>query len=232
MSQVQSYYSLSFQLSSLVSRNPRNHYLPLSSSCFFSHTSSLSPPNFVTLSRRTNVVIQASSENSPPTNTISVDEDNTLQSETQLISASEIVRNFYAGINCHDISAVEPLIADNCVYEDLIFPRPFVGRKSILEFFGKFIDYVSTDLQFVIDAISEEDSSAIGVTWHLEWKGKPFPFSKGCSFYQVGVFNGMRQIVYARDSVEPAIKPGESALVAIRGVVWLLQRFPNLIERL
>jgi len=39
--------------------------------------------------------------------------------------------------------------------------------QDILEFFQKFIDYVSTDLQFVIDAISEEDSIAVGVTWHL-----------------------------------------------------------------
>ncbi|KAL9227173.1 hypothetical protein vseg_002897 [Gypsophila vaccaria] len=150
----------------------------------------------------------------------------------QLMSGSEVVRRFYAGINGGDIGAVENLIAENCVYEDLIFPRPFVGRKTIIEFFGKFIDVTSNDLQFVIDAISEEDSSAVGVTWHLEWKGKVFPFSKGCSFYQLVVVNGSRQIIYARDSVEPAIKPGETALVAIRGVTWLLQRFPSLVDRL
>jgi len=46
-----------------------------------------------------------------------------------LISASDVVRNFYAGINRHDLSSVEGLIAQNCVYEDLIFPQPFVGRQ-------------------------------------------------------------------------------------------------------
>ncbi|KAL2454321.1 Nuclear transport factor 2 (NTF2) family protein [Abeliophyllum distichum] len=102
--------------------------------------------------------------------------------------------------------------------------------KAILEFFMKFIDAISTDLQFAIDDISKEDTSAIGVTWHLEWKGKYFPFSKGCSFYRLEVVNGQRQIVYGRDSVEPAIKPGETALVAIRGVAWLLQKFPNLVD--
>ncbi|XP_056692580.1 uncharacterized protein [Spinacia oleracea] len=131
-----------------------------------------------------------------------------------LISATDVVRNFYGGVNRHDLSSVAPLIADDCVYEDLVFLRPFVGRK------------------FVIDAISEEDSSAVGVTWHLEWNGRPFPFSKGCSFYQLRVVNGIRQIIYARDSVEPAVKPGESALIAIRGVTWLLQKFPKLAERL
>ncbi|KAL2519801.1 uncharacterized protein Fot_23724 [Forsythia ovata] len=147
-----------------------------------------------------------------------------------LESASSVVRKFYQGINRRDLVSVETLIAENCVYEDLIFPRPFVGRQAILEFFMKFIDAISTDLQFAIDDISEEDTSAIGVTWHLEWKGKTFPFSKGCSFYRLEVVNGQRQIVYGRDSVEPAIKPGETALVAIRGVAWLLQKFPNLAD--
>lgn len=147
-------------------------------------------------------------------------------------SASDVVRSFYEGINGHDLDSVEELIAENCVYEDLIFPRPFVGRKAILEFFNKFIDTVSKDLQFVIDDISNEDSFAVGVTWHLEWKGKSFPFSKGCSFYRLDAVNGKRQIIYGRDSVEPAVKPGEAALVAIRGVTWLLQRFPQLADQL
>ncbi|XVE52856.1 hypothetical protein DITRI_Ditri02bG0157900 [Diplodiscus trichospermus] len=81
--------------------------------------------------------------------------------------AAEIVRSFYEGINGRDLASVEPLIAEKCVYEDLIFPRPFVGRKAILEFFKSFIDSISKDLQFVIDDISSEDSSAVGVKWHL-----------------------------------------------------------------
>ncbi|KAL6953141.1 hypothetical protein U1Q18_047622 [Sarracenia purpurea var. burkii] len=100
-------------------------------------------------------------------------------------------------------------------------------EQAILEFFQKLIESISMDLQFVIDDISNEDSSAVGVTWHLgmmkkfsylsfrsfllintndstskqlimgvtEWKGKPFPFSKGCSFYRLDAGNGKRQIV-------------------------------------
>ncbi|EXB86662.1 hypothetical protein L484_013192 [Morus notabilis] len=132
-------------------------------------------------------------------------------------TAADVVRKFYAGINGRDLPSVENLISQNCVYEDLVFARPFVGRKEILEFFENFADVVSKDLQFVIDKISTEDSSAVGVTWHLEWKGKPFPFSKGCSFYQLEVVNGKRQIIYARDSVEPAIKPGKTALDETKG---------------
>ncbi|KAK9134869.1 hypothetical protein Syun_014199 [Stephania yunnanensis] len=146
-------------------------------------------------------------------------------------SASGVVKRFYRGINGRDLSSVEELIADDCVYEDLIFPRPFVGRKDILNFFRKFINSISGDLQFIIDDIAE-DFLAVGVTWHLEWRGRPFPFSKGCSFYRLVEENGKKQIVYGRDSVEPSFKPGESALVAIKGVTWLLQRFPQLADRL
>lgn len=39
--------------------------------------------------------------------------------------------------------------------------------QAILDFFKKFSDSVGSDLQFVIDDISNEDSSAVGVTWHL-----------------------------------------------------------------
>ncbi|XP_058736548.1 uncharacterized protein LOC131608958 isoform X1 [Vicia villosa] len=146
-------------------------------------------------------------------------------------SASTVVRNFYEGINRHDVDSVQYLISENCVYEDLVFPSPFVGRKEIIEFFKKFTDSTSLDLQFVIDDLSMEDSSSVGVTWHLEWKGKTFPFSKGCSFYRLEVINGKRQITYGRDSVEPAIKPGEATLTVIKSVTWLLQRFPQLADR-
>lgn len=44
-------------------------------------------------------------------------------------TAEEVVRRFYGGINSGDLSSVEDLISDDCVYEDLIFPAPFVGRK-------------------------------------------------------------------------------------------------------
>ena len=39
--------------------------------------------------------------------------------------------------------------------------------QAILEFFEKFIYTISQDLQFAIDDISGEDTSAVGVTWHL-----------------------------------------------------------------
>ncbi|XP_023518145.1 uncharacterized protein LOC111781680 isoform X2 [Cucurbita pepo subsp. pepo] len=212
---------------------------PFQSPLSFNHKKSAPPPPLLisqsfTLTRtpRTTLCfpLRASSSSSSSNNPV-----DTLQ------SASDVVRGFYDGVNRHDLASVEDLIAENCVYEDLIFSRPFVGRKvricwssqsllplyrlgflrfsvqllqDILIFFKKFNDSISKDLQFVIDDISTQDSSAVGVLWHLEWKGKEFPFSKGCSFYRLVVGDAKkRQIIYARDSVEPALKPGEMALI-------------------
>ena len=104
---------------------------------------------------------------------------------SRIKTAVDVVRAFYDGMNRREVAAVEPLIAEGCVYEDLVFPRPFVGRERIIGFFGEFMGTISPDLQFVIDDISADDSAAVGVTWHLEWRGKPFPFSRGCSFYRL-----------------------------------------------
>ncbi|XP_021288590.1 LOW QUALITY PROTEIN: uncharacterized protein LOC110419804 [Herrania umbratica] len=176
---------------------------------------------------RTVIKVSSSSSSSPLDNQTAV----IVPSQSQ-DDATEVVTRFYAGINARDLASVEPLIAEKCVYEDLIFPRPFVGRKAILDFFKSFIDSISMDLQFVIDDISAEDSCAVGVAWHLEWKGRAFPFSKGCSFYRLEMVDGKRQIIYGRDVVEPAIKPGEAALGAIRAVTWLLKQFPQLADQL
>ncbi|KAL8248972.1 hypothetical protein R6Q59_005840 [Mikania micrantha] len=196
----------------------------------FSLSSSSSAFNYlITRSRRINYIDRFSLRRSPTNNNRVISP--TSGDSDSLDSASDVVRRFYDGINSRNLSTVVDLIADDCVYEDLVFPQPFVGRKAILEFFEKFIYTISQDLQFSIDDISGEDTSAVGVTWHLEWKGKPFPFSKGCSFYRLKVVDGCRKIIYGRDIVEPALKPGDFALVAIRSVTWLLEQFPQLAER-
>ncbi|KAD7117545.1 hypothetical protein R6Q59_014481 [Mikania micrantha] len=199
----------------------------------FSLSSSSSAFNYLIIrsriSRRINYIDRFPLRSSPTDNNRVISP--TSGDSDSLDSASDVVRRFYDGINSRNLSTVVDLIADDCVYEDLVFPQPFVGRKAILEFFEKFIYTISQDLQFSIDDISGEDTSAVGVTWHLEWRGKPFPFSKGCSFYRLKVVDGRHKIIYGRDIVEPALKPGDFALVAIRSVTWLLEQFPQLAER-
>eukprot|EP01018_Ginkgo_biloba_P013822 Gb_22703 [translate_table: standard] len=146
-------------------------------------------------------------------------------------SAHDVVRGLYDGMNRHDLESVRELIAEKCIYEDLNFPNPMVGKEAVLEFLKKITDAVSTDMQFVIDGITDHHSSAVGVTWHIEWRGKPFPFSKGCSFYHCEVSSGKQQIIYGRYIVEPATKPGDVALAAMKALARLFERFPHLAGR-
>lgn len=44
--------------------------------------------------------------------------------------AAEMVQEFYAAINRREIASIGELFADDCVYEDLVFPKPFLGRKA------------------------------------------------------------------------------------------------------
>lgn len=54
---------------------------------------------------------------------------------------------------------------------------------------------------------------------HVELEGGiEFPFSRGVSFYEI---NEQGKIVFARDIVEPAMKPGGAALKV--GCVWVFR---------
>jgi len=51
--------------------------------------------------------------------------------ERQEKEAAEMVQEFYAAINRREIASIGDLFADDCVYEDLVFPKPFLGRKVL-----------------------------------------------------------------------------------------------------
>ncbi|KAL2630281.1 hypothetical protein R1flu_014967 [Riccia fluitans] len=163
-------------------------------------------------------------------------QDDSPSSSTQLVEvprkAADIALEFYELVNQRDYLKVSDLFAENCVYEDFTFPEPVKGRKEIVKFFEKVMTSMGPELKFVIDDITRDDPNAAGVIWHLEWRGKTFPYSRGCSFYRCEVNNGRRQIKFARDIVEPAAKPGDVAMVAIKLVTGLFERFPNLIDRI
>lgn len=62
------------------------------------------------------------------------------------LDSSNVVRNFYDGINRRDLAFVHDLISINCIYEDLIFSRPFVGREvSTLQFLNDKLSIMVVD---------------------------------------------------------------------------------------
>lgn len=62
----------------------------------------------------------------------------------------------------------------------------------------------------------------------MEINGAPFPFSRGSSLYRLGKTGG---IVYARDAIEPASKPGDASLFLLFLVNSLFKAFPALLPK-
>lgn len=68
----------------------------------------------------------------------------------------------------------------------MIYEDPFEGREEVVAYLRKVRGIVPSDLKFVIDDITDGDSSSVGITWHVECgDGTVFPFSRGCSFYNL-----------------------------------------------
>ena len=120
------------------------------------------------------------------------------------------------------------LIDEQCRYEDLNFANTFIGRAAVQGLFTESCQAVPEDFQFVIDDIVGDDL-AVGITWHVELNGITFPNGRGVSFYR---FSPDGKLMYARDCVEPAIKPGKTAFAIIRLVTpivryWLGRQKPS-----
>lgn len=125
----------------------------------------------------------------------------------------------YEAINRRQVEAAVALIDDDCCYEDLNFSAAFLGRAAVEGLFEESCAAVSPQLSFVIDDITGDELAA-GVVWHVELDGEPFPNSRGVSFYRLSPISG--KIIYARDCVESALKPGRFAFTLIRWItpVW------------
>lgn len=144
-------------------------------------------------------------------------------------SAKDVITRYYECYNEKNIDEVLKLFSEDVVYEDLIYQEPFQGKQSVAAYFTKIGNLVPKDIKFVVDDITESDERKCGVLWHVELESEKdglvdLPFSRGCSFY---VLNEQGEISFARDIVEPAIKPGESALKGINTVAPLIRKLGN-----
>ncbi|WP_088243323.1 nuclear transport factor 2 family protein [Calothrix rhizosoleniae] len=138
-------------------------------------------------------------------------------------TADAVIKSMYEAINRRDITAAMEFIDDNCVYQDLNFPQLFQGKQAVQQLLEESCKGIPDDLLFVIDDISTGDDLAVGVLWHVELDGIPFPNGRGVSFYRLSATTG--KLEFARDIVEPPIKPGKKAFLIIRLVTPLVRRF-------
>ncbi|MEO1591301.1 MAG: nuclear transport factor 2 family protein [Cyanobacteria bacterium J06632_22] len=139
------------------------------------------------------------------------------------MSARQVVQDFYGAINRRDVAGAIAHIDEHCIYQDFNFPRPFEGKAAVHQLFAETCRSAPPDLLFVIDEFSAGEGLTVGLTWHVELDGIPFPNGRGVSFYRLSPDSG--KIVFARDIVEPPVKPGKIAFGLIRLVAPLVRRF-------
>lgn len=146
----------------------------------------------------------------------------TPESKTEVDSSAACARGvvtaMYDAINDRNADKAIQYIDDNCVYEDLNFPEPKVGKAQVEELFRKSCEDIPKGMDFVVDEITGDNTSC-GVVWHVEILGKVFPNTRGCSFYKISPESG--KLVYARDVVESPLKPGEGAFALMKVLVPL-----------
>jgi hypothetical protein len=136
-------------------------------------------------------------------------------------AAADVIRTMYDAINRRDLDAAIACVDEDCRYEDLNFPKPFIGREAVRGLFAEFCEGMPGDLMFAIDDLAGDDR-AVGALWHLELGGVAFPNSRGASFYRISETTG--KLCFARDLVEPPFKPGKAVLPIIKLVIPIVRR--------
>lgn len=142
---------------------------------------------------------------------------------TEVVSA---VMAFYEAINKRDLKALSEIMSDKCLFHDLAFPQGFEGKEAILQYIKDLIEALGKDMQFKIDGISGGDDLTVAVLWHLEWQGRPLPFSKGCGMFYCEKEGDKILIRMVYDFVESPLKPGELVLRLLKTITSLFEQFP------
>ncbi|XP_060171271.1 uncharacterized protein LOC132602436 isoform X2 [Lycium barbarum] len=101
------------------------------------------------------------------------------------LSPSDTIETFYASINNKDPNQLSLLISEDCFFDDFSFPQSFQGRKEALKFLEQLTTSMRQDAELSIDNIYEGVDLTAIVKWHLEWKKKEVPFTRGCSYYEL-----------------------------------------------
>ncbi|XP_058085944.1 uncharacterized protein LOC131233303 isoform X2 [Magnolia sinica] len=148
------------------------------------------------------------------------------------IRPSDAITQFYSLINSKKLDKLRELISEDCYFEELSFPNPFQGRTEVMYFLTELANDMGHNIRFIIEKVYEGgDEFAAGVMWHLEWKEKQIPFTKGCSFYECSKVGEKLVIKKARVVIESPVKPGVFLLKLLSVVSSVFDQFPNLTER-
>ncbi|XP_010255231.1 PREDICTED: uncharacterized protein LOC104595980 [Nelumbo nucifera] len=150
--------------------------------------------------------------------------------EPNQLSPSHRIEQFYACINNKNKMELGDFISDDCCFEDYSFFNPFRGRKEVIHFLEQLLECTGKNVKFTVESVYEGDQFTVGVMWHLEWKDKFIPFTRGSSFYECSKQGQRLVIKKARVMIESPIKPGMLSLTLLKMVRTLFDEFPKAAE--
>ncbi|KAL1225602.1 hypothetical protein V5N11_000045 [Cardamine amara subsp. amara] len=151
-------------------------------------------------------------------------------SKSNQISGYDAVMKFYSSINEKNQDRLSSCISNDCFIDDFSFSKPFRGRKEAMMFFEELVKSMGQNVKFCVENVCEGDGYSAAVNWHLEWKGRKIPFTRGCSFYEFTEEGGRLVIRNARILIESPIKPGGIALTLLKNITFLFDEFPKAAE--
>eukprot|EP00470_Lotharella_oceanica_P012544 CAMPEP_0170198810 /NCGR_PEP_ID=MMETSP0040_2-20121228/68991_1 /TAXON_ID=641309 /ORGANISM="Lotharella oceanica, Strain CCMP622" /LENGTH=233 /DNA_ID=CAMNT_0010448861 /DNA_START=307 /DNA_END=1008 /DNA_ORIENTATION=- len=136
------------------------------------------------------------------------------------MGAGEVVRKYFEYWNKRQMDDAISLFADDCIYEDTLYPGFFEGKDELKKHLYAIGEALPADFRFNIDelAVSSFDEveglSRIGVQWHVGLAdGRKLPFTRGSSMYKV---NGEGKITSGFDVPEPVLKTGDANLAILK----------------
>uniref|UniRef100_A0A0G4GCQ7 SnoaL-like domain-containing protein n=1 Tax=Chromera velia CCMP2878 TaxID=1169474 RepID=A0A0G4GCQ7_9ALVE len=152
---------------------------------------------------------------------------------SQCTDAADVALLYFDSYNQKNMTKAASVLAKEAVYEDMVYPGAFTSQREFEEHLRRVERNTPAELKFNVDAISRGDEEFTGVAWHVEIDGRPFPNARGASFYRCkrSEEDGLLRVVYGRDLVEPASKPGDSSLFVLGLVTKLIRIFPDLLEK-
>ncbi|KAL1830480.1 hypothetical protein ACET3Z_000131 [Daucus carota] len=143
---------------------------------------------------------------------------------------SDTVEQFYECINYKNVTKLGQFLANDCVYEDFSFPKPFQGKKEVLNYFQQLTKSMGDNIEFNAEIISkgeEDDHFTIAVYWYLDWNKIQIPFTKGFSIFILSKREARPLINKAQVVIEPPLKPGSLALNLLKIVASVFDAFPE-----
>ncbi|XP_050379260.1 uncharacterized protein LOC126796475 [Argentina anserina] len=144
------------------------------------------------------------------------------------LSPSDTIKDFYKCINEKNLKQLGHYISTDCCIDECSFSSPLQGKNVIMKFFKELTEAMGQNIKFSIQNVCEgNDQLTAAVNWHMEWKGKQIPFTRGCSFFESSKEQERFIIKKAQIIIESPIKPGHLVLSLLKAVTSLFDGFPR-----